>query len=145
MCTPRSRPRSGSPDAPWTSSTPPPCKPRRALLSHANHSRSVTPKVGGCIDLPLCLEHRLLRHRPDVGRFPVFVLAIAAVGERDADPSRETGAGLRPDERHASGRIDSGWWEGCERAMAGWLATVSLHDLMEADRHARLLRRLSER
>lgn len=70
---------------------------------------------------------------------------VAAVGERDADPSRETRAGLRPDDSHATGRIDSEWWEGCERAMAGWLATVSLHDLMESDRHARLLRRLPER
>jgi hypothetical protein len=49
---------------------------------------------------------------------------LAVVGEPDSDPSRERGAGLRSDDNHA---------------------TVSLSDLMEADRHARLLRRLSER
>lgn len=64
---------------------------------------------------------------------------VAAIDELDAEYSRQEEAGQSPAEGHATGRIDSSWWEASGRAMAGWLADVTLHDLIEADRRARLV------
>lgn len=62
---------------------------------------------------------------------------VAAIDEPGVESRRPEDAGLRPDDGHAAGRIDSSWWEASGHAMAGWLADVTLHDLIEADRRAR--------
>lgn len=64
---------------------------------------------------------------------------VAAVEGWDADPSRPARPGRQPDKPPAPGRIDSDWWKASEHEMAAWLAAVSLHDLVEADRSARPL------
>jgi len=64
---------------------------------------------------------------------------VTAVDGPDGDAPARSATRPRPDENHAAGRIDSDWWQAAENAMAGWLAAVSLHDLVEADRSARPL------
>lgn len=70
----------------------------------------------------------------------ISVLDVAtAVDGPDADPSHRRRLGLRPGIAAAAGRVHSDWWEAAERAKAEWLAAVSLHDLVEADRSTRPL------
>jgi Rrf2 family iron-sulfur cluster assembly transcriptional regulator len=63
--------------------------------------------------------YRLARSLAVIGVLDV----VATIDELDPNSSRQEEAGQRPADSHATGRIDSSWWEASGRAMAGCLPT----------------------